>query len=663
MRDYGAPRSKMRELRAPDVIAHWRMKEDTGTSISDLGPEGTGLTSASAANIVVGPFIGDDVANYGRDVAANNAIGASTSAQRATMRDNDWTIELWMRPTSTASTGTLLTLGVAGNYIVVVQVIPGAALRVQLGGTTDTMTGLWAAGDDVHVGIRRTITGATCMLEVFVNGLRVYMATAVALSTSSTTGGWTLGSSASSTVRFPGVIWEVRIAALAMPDEAIREGASRGLRDWSITRAIDSGEATVHRRALIHDGDGTFVDVTRLYSINWLRGWEESETVDDDGASGTLELRRRSEWHSMSPWMTESRANIANPLGQTLNVRRRIKLEEAIVPAGVDRAEVGELHWGLVFDGWCRNVGGVDGDTVKLALMDGAYPLQWAWAQPNRGTSPHTDFVYAAAATPIEDVIRQILADHRPTAISGVVEGYGAGAAVELFVPASPGYVVDNSPGGFTTPSSKSVMQTLLDLVDTTIAWHLRYRWDDTRQQFRLTLLDPGRGKTWTTGAPVLEQRNIRRWRRLEIDDADIRNDFEIEHNASGVTDNLGVAGRAIYRVEHLASVGRFRRAYARLALVATTQLKTMGEVMNLGAMMVSDLAYPLADMEIELPARRDIEIGDVVRIRPDDVRLDINMDVAVVGIAHTRRGRDITTTLTCRQAAPVGRRRRWFDR
>lgn len=90
-------------------------------------------------------------------------------------------------------------------------------------------------------------------------------------------------------------------------------------------------------------------------------------------------------------------------------------------------------------------------------------------------------------------------------------------------------------------------------------------------------------------------------------------------------------------------------------------QLNTLPQVTNLAAMVLSDLAYPLADFEVEIPARRDIDLGDVVRILPDEKHTDVFVDVAVVGIAHKRNGRP-STTLTCRQASPVGRRRRYFD-
>ncbi len=660
-RELTPARAKMRVLRAGDSIAHWRLFEASGATLADaagLSP----LTSASVANIEVGPLFGAGNGNRGRNVAADNASAASTAGQRAAMIGGNWTYQAWCTPA--AASGTLLVQGAAGDYALVVQLGAGSFVRLQwtagVSVTVDTGTGLFALSELLHVAIRRRITGpTTCDVETFVNGLMVGTAAALTRASGGATGSWFLGSSASASARFQGTIWETSIASVALSDEAIRESYSRGVRDWDVARCIESGDYTTHRRALIDDGAGGWVDLCDHYGVNWLKGWDDSDGVDDDGATGKLELRRRNEFLSTSPLMTGSRLNVASPVTRLLDVARRIKLEEAIVPHGADRSVVGAVHWGLVFDGFARNVSG--GDTHALTLNDKMYALQTAWCQPNRSTSPPTDFRYGATPTAIETVIAAILADHQPRTIAGVAEGYGVD--VTLFTPASPVFLIDNAPEGYTVASSMSVAAAITDLVDTTIAWFLRFIWDDNRQEFRLTLADPDRARVFVPAFDrALQPRHVvGDWKKLEFDDGDVRNDVECEWHGSASTDNLGTNKRAFFRLEDLTSVGRFRRRYCRVGLSSSSQLNTLAQVTNLVQMMLSDLAYPMADIEVQTLPRRDIGLGDIVRLAADDVNSDVDVDCAVVGISQNRKGRG-STTLTLRQSAPIGRRRRWFD-
>lgn len=659
---------KMRTLAAADAVAHWRMEETSGTAVADAAGA-SNLTSSSSGNIVTGPFLGA-TANRGRTTTSASATGASTSGQRAALLAGNWTCEVWARPASIAGTGaTMVSHGVAGggppeasNYLLLFRRNLGKLVTVweTTSGTnvvTTTAGSYLTAGQLHHLAARCRVVGATRTLDFFVDGRLVETFTGLSAAVGGGSGSWELGADVGGANRFAGDIYEVRIAGVALADEAIRDSYARGVRDWDMARAIASGDHVVVTRALIRDGGGVWRDLTDLYGVDFVQGWEESDGVDDDGASARLTLRRRHHWLSLQPGVATSRPNATDPgiYDQLVDVARRIKLEEAVLPAGASRDLAGDVHWQLAFDGYIRAVSHGGGEEIAVELIDRIRALQVAWVQPNRTPNPDVDFSYAASPTDIEDVLAQQLLDWAPA------EGFGGGDGVTLYVPTSPAFVLDNAPGGFTVPATSSVLQAQTDLVDRTIGWLLRYRWDDARQEFRYTLYEPGRGNTWSASDPQLTSDDIVGWRRIETSDEDIRNDIEVEYGDAADGDNLSVNRRKAVRYTDTLSIARYWRRYARVSLASVSELSDAAQAGDLCNAILSDLAYPLADLEIDVRARRDIQIGDLVKLIADDEHFSADTVVAVVGVRHSRAG-DRRTTLVLRGERPVGRRRRWME-
>lgn len=660
-------RSKMRTLAASDVIAHWKMEDTAGTTIVDAAGS-SNLTNSSSLDIVDGPFTGA-ANNKGRFFnATSSATGASTAGQRTALL-GECTVEVWADLTSIAGNSTFVAHGsnaadatAANNTLLQFQAKAaalqlvweqGAGVNVVSNSNGDALTGLH------HYAARRRATGGTYAVDFFVDGLLVSTTTGLTAPSGGTAGSWALGTHVDTTLSggvVAGTVYEVRIADLALSDEAIRESASRGLRTWDLARTIASGHFTVHTRALIRDSAGAWLDLTSLYGANFVDGYEDGDAVDDDGATGRLRLRRRSEFSSIAPFMSASRANL---VAQLLDITRRIKIEEAVVPHGADESVVAGVHWSLVFDGYARVIGDGSGEVIDLELKDRIYPLQVAWISPNRlGAAPDEDYAYAAG-TPIETVLAQQLVDWRPTSIGGTIEGFAGGLdAVTLYCPTSPAFNMN----AFALPASSHVAQGQADTVDRTIAWLLRFVWDEVRQEFRYTLADPGRSKTWGASDPILEPWQVLDFKKLEVNDDDIRNEIEVEYGDSSTTDNLTVNKRASVRVENATSVTRWWRRYARIGLATASELNSAAQATTLANNVLSDLANPLADFEVETLPRRDIRLGDLVKMRADGKRLGYDVIVAVVGIRHTRNKGERSTIFSMRAAAPVGRRRRWQD-
>lgn len=674
-------RLKMRLLSAPDVIAHWRLEGTGGTNVADAA----GLSAlTSTATIVDGPHTGES-ANKGRRFSgANSASGTPTLGQRAALLGNV-TVEARFNKDELTTAGALICCGTsntdateANNTLIQLHVRAGGGVSCAWESTAGgdvvcDFTSAIPATTDVSVAVRRRLVVSTCTVDLFINGRLVETQVGKAPPVGGGSAVWRMANGLDPSLGagfFAGAIYEVRIAGVALSDEAIRDSHARAVRDWDLARVIASGIHKVETRALLRNVDGVWFDLADLYDVNFVKGFEDSDDVDADGATGRLTLRRRHAHLSLAPFVGTSRPNAADPDGQLLDLGRRIKLEEAYLPHGASRAAIADVHWQLVFDGYARVISD-DGETLTLTLSGRERALQVAWCQPNRAPNPDEDFRYASSATPIETVLTQILTDHAPTSIGGTVEGYAGGDDFTLWVPTSPSFVVDNSEttsggsAGFTIPSSKPVFQACTDLVDATIAWFFRFAFDETRQEFRLALLDPGRAKVWTATDRTLTASTIKRWRKLEVNDDAIRNDVELEYGDSTVAkDNVGVNKRLMVRVEDAASVGRWWRRYCRVGLSSTGQLNTSAQATDLANRMLSDLASPVAEAEIDVPPRRDIGVGDMIRVVGEGRRHSVgaNIDFAVVGVRNTRRRSERVTVLTVRRAKPAGRVRRWLE-
>jgi hypothetical protein len=659
----------MRRLVAADRIAHWRLEETSGTLIAD--DAGTSnLTSASSANIVSGPFAGES-GNAGRTTSFTMATGASTAGQRAALVAGLWTAQVWVRPASLHTSFPAIAIAhghlpsggppTTSNHLLQFS-RNGAKIQCVWEATGGTPVISTTAADYLtalglhHIAARCTPTGATRRLEIFVDGLLRQTFSGLAAAFDGASGGWLLGSAPGGGQPWDGQVYEVSLASVALSDEAILESYARGVCTWDRTRAIASQRYAVHTRARIRDSSGKWIDLGDLYDTDFVNGFDDDDDVDADGATGMLILRRRSMRHSIAPLMASSRANAADPGGQLLAVTRRIKIEECVVPAGASRELVGDVHWQLVFDGYARAVGDGEAEVITLELADRIRALQVAWVQPDRAPNPDVDFTYAATPTAIETVLAQQLVDWVPA------EGFGGGDGVTLYVPTSPAFTINNAPAGFSVPADESVAQAQADLVDQLIAWHLRYRWDDLRQEYRYTLSDPGRSRTWSSTDPTIEADQVLRRRRLEISEEDIRNDIEVEYGDAAAGDNLTVNERKSVRVSDAGSIAKYWRRYARVGLAHPSELSDSAQATDLANRMLSDLKDPLAHIEIDVLPRREIEIGDVVKLKADGIRHDTDLTCAVVGIRHSRSAEGRLTSLSLRAAAPVGRRRRMLD-
>lgn len=658
-RSLDPPRSKMRQLAVGDRIAHWRFEDGPGATIADDGA--SSLTSAVTNNVIDGPFYGES-SNRGRSFGTGTyATGVSTAGQRAALA-GEWTIEVWARPTSLAGTNAIVAHGsnVSGennNYLASLR-LDGAAITV-LWQRTASKTPVSASSGDVvvvdelqHLAARCRVTGggATREVSLWRNGEQVAVVAGLAPPTGGATGAWEVGAlPGSHGSPYDGDIYDIRVSAVALDDDAIRESWARGVRDYDHATLYASGAYEVYGRALLHDGDAAWIDLSDFWNADWIDSIEIEEGVDDQGTSATLSLRREIFDLSLLPTRTTSAPNATAPLGELLRLMGRVKIEVAVVPLGTDKDGVTLADWLPMFRGFITALDTAT-DPIKVELFDEVAALQDVWVEPDRAFTPPRDRVYGTdAGTAVEPELQRIVDDNVPPTV-----GY-VGGTPSIYTPTTSAVNVRTC----TTTSSKNVISSLEDVV-TQWGWDLRYVWDDRRQQPRLTYAEPPRSATWTIGMPTVGADTLLSRDRLEVRRDDVRNVVEVEYGDED-TEHPGTIKRRTVVVESAASIARFGRRYCRIGLASDGQVTDLAGATALGERVVSDLAWPLADVDTLLLFRHDIVLHDVVRHIADGIHFDVAVDFATVGVRHRLAAGEARTTLVQRGTVPSGKRWKWM--
>jgi hypothetical protein len=658
-RELAPPRSKMRRLAAIDRIAHWRLEETAGGTIVDDAGNSNLTSIVGAANIVEGDFYGES-ANRARLFASGQyATGASTAGQRAAMIAGNWTIEAWVRPTSLAGINAVIAhgsnaAGEAANFLASLR-LDGASFGTiwQRTASKTTVQAISATApvtlnERQHLAVRCRAAGSNRDVTLFRNGVAIEQFVGLLPPTGGASGIWELGAlPVSHGSPFDGEVFECRFSSVALSDEAIRDSWARGVRDYDHATLYASGHYEVYGRALIESG-ASWIDLSNYYGVDWIEGLEWEEAVDDQGASGSLSLRRQVFDLSMVPSRTSSWTNIDASLGEVLRLSARVRLEAAVVPLGTGRDGVTLADWLPVFDGFSVAVDAAT-DPVKVELFDRATALQDVWVEPNRAFTPPQDREYGTlVGIPVEPELQKIVDDNIPPVV-----GYRGGTPT-IYTPVPSGVNVRT----WQTASSKNVLSSLEDVV-TQWGFDLRYVWDDVRQEYRLTYAEPPRGATWSAGSPVIGADLLLERARLETRRDDIRNVVEVEYGDED-PDHIGTIKRLTVVVENAASIARYGRRYCRIGLATDSQINDLAGATALAQRVLSDLAWPLADVETALLFRHDISLHDVVRHPADAIHFDAQTDLATVGVRHSLRAGSARTTLTQRGLVS-GKRWKWF--
>ncbi|HEY8534873.1 MAG TPA: hypothetical protein VIL25_00430, partial [Vicinamibacterales bacterium] len=397
----------------------------------------------------------------------------------------------------------------------------------------------------------------------------------------------------------------------------------RDMRTLSATEQalLQSGAYAVHCRVLVRDAGGILQDLSVLAGTDWVVEARWDDDIDFPVAQAEVTLWREGPEGSLSPFVGSSPLNAGGPL---LDAGREIRIETAITPPGAAPA-AGD--WRLVFQGHIDHVSfGRRESRVTVRARDLGGTLLDTWIE--------TQAVYGSTAgTPVETVMQQILDDT-----------LGSGA-VTLLVPSSPGFLITPY-----TQEQMSLLQALQQLADL-IGWVVRYRWDEGSGAFRLTFYEPPRAASapvWTFGPDAYLDVTD-----LAIDRAGIRNVVEISYRdaASGQ--------RQKFTVFDANSIARYGRRWMQIVEPDSSPIDTEQEATALANAVLSDLADPKAEQEIELHYWWPVELNDFYRFLPNGVHYDGEQDLAVVSWRHEIGPQRARTFIRVR-GRPAGAYRRW---
>lgn len=363
----------------------------------------------------------------------------------------------------------------------------------------------------------------------------------------------------------------------------------------------------------IKDAAGVYQDwVSYATDLSW------SASVDQPIAEARISLRRdNGTTASLSPFRGDSTLNVG---GSAIDSGRDIRISPATVARG-STPVAGDYK--PLFLG-------------KTARLDFGEPNMQVLARDQGGTLVRAQIkeestFESEAGEPLEDVLQDLLDAWAPS--------------VTLYTPVSPGFTVTSIKWG--RGSLFEAMRTAVG----EIGWDIRYLWDDGTSSFRLTLFEPDRTKTapdWTYA------KNRVQVRQLSIDPDSIRNNIDVSYLDAASGNRLTV------NRNDPTSIARFGEQWMLIELADDNPISTDGEATALAEAALADLAWPIAEMSVEVPFFWPVELGDLIRFTANDVHMDDDIDLAVTGYSHSITTTQARTVIAVR-GKPAGFYRHWL--
>jgi hypothetical protein len=661
-----APPYAPARLSTVDTRRLWRLDEATASSAAtDLAPSPENLAANGNPGVGPGLFAGGAVGSRTFDGSTQWLADSGLGIDQIVLTGGNWTLEGWF---VVDALGAIRTLAEYGHDATVTARTTLANIHVTAAGAIaarwqdaalDTYSvisadGAVIAGQVHHVAlvVRRTAT-STWDVELWLDGELVASVGNEVPAGGGTVSRWYLGASPSAGAsltapaqRLDGSLDDWRLSTFPATRQCIRETIARAQRSWDLATLIESKAYTVHRWLITEDAAGNEVDLTDLAERNWLKSGRVEETVDDMTATMSVQLQRNSYDVSLAPLVAGSPLNTGSAV---LAPMRPIRLEVSIVPQGLPRAAVGfDRH--VLFEGWTRRITW-PAEEIGLECIGKMRSLQITWVRP-AGVGDNEDHVFGTdVGRALQLVVQDVIDACEPAA------GYKGGRPV-LRVVDDPAY---NVRPRFLVPPTRSVAQVIDDLVTELTGWWLKDWWDEHRQEWRLSLIEPPRTATWTSGDAVIDPGDTFDIGAMDLDDEIVRNVVEVEVTDRAATDRTGSEVRATVIDDDPASVAAFGERYCRLSLESESQLNDLAQAAALNANVLHDLKAPRVATSRKVPFRWHHQLGDIVRLQPDGRRDDTTRDYGLVGLSYAFSATEQWTELDLREQV-AGKLWRWFD-
>lgn len=261
----------------------------------------------------------------------------------------------------------------------------------------------------------------------------------------------------------------------------------QSVRNWDEQDLIESRSQKVLSRVLIEDSAGVMQDMSCYDGMDWLVAADITEDVDNSTNTMKLTLRRRrGKFSDLSPLNTETE------ITSLLGLRRRVRLDRAVVPA---LHQIQGWEWETRFEGLISRWG-ADEHTMDIDVDDLGCSLEDAFIMDPRA------YNYATVNKAGEAVQEQILDDYEPALKSASSEttvgykGFGAGSRPRLYTEAGSSFTPQLLPSNFllrfNDVQSGSVLNAVQAVTDQ-IGFDTRFRYHDPWSGTRLTSYSPRR--------------------------------------------------------------------------------------------------------------------------------------------------------------------------
>ncbi|MDB4948899.1 MAG: Fibronectin type domain protein [Gemmatimonadetes bacterium] len=409
----------------------------------------------------------------------------------------------------------------------------------------------------------------------------------------------------------------------------------------------------VSARVWVKDAWGTFRNLSALAGTDWLTDVSWDDTVDEAVSQCTVQLWREAYAQSLAPLKQGSPLNkdAQGNFGALLDMGREIKVEVATTAVGADPIAT---DWQLVFHGDVDEVDWGKGESrVQLVARDLGGRLldrfvETELAYPAAGMA--TD---AGGAVTVEALMQRLLDDN-----------LGAGA-VALWVPTSPGWKV-----GAYKQEREPVLDALRKLAQQ-FGWDVRYRWDAGTSSFRLKLFQPPRDRVVNqpgNAANTAPDFTFGPSRYLDVaslrlNRAGIRNFVQVQYLDKTPTGGSPVNVVRTAYAQDASSIAKYGRRFMEMQEDSeSSSIDTPAEAAALATSVLSDLADPRAEQEVEMHLFWPAELGDYYLFLANGVHYDTDQVGAVVAVKHHLSRDQQRSTITTRGRAS-GAYRDWLRR
>jgi hypothetical protein len=307
-----------------------------------------------------------------------------------------------------------------------------------------------------------------------------------------------------------------------------------------------------------------------------------------------------------------------------LDAGRRVYIETATVVQG---SPIADSNYVRVWQGFVDSVD-PQAETIELTCRDESSVLIDRMIEVQREYG-------STSGTAITTVLQKILDDNLG---AGVVTLAVQGSPVFLLLP----WNQDKEP----------IFSAMLKLVEQ-IGWDLRYKWNDTAGNFRLTLWTPDRSNT-NNPAFTFTHHDFTDIKQLRISREDVRNVIVVTYT------DAATQIRQTVSLTDSASITRYGRRYMEIQEASASQIDTSLEATTMATAALSDLKEPMAEQVMVTDYFWPAQLGDLYAFGPNNVLYDSTQYFAVISISHRLEEGSYQSEIITR-GRPATAYRRWI--